>query len=70
MAKQRIDAKFRTAVKAYDARHDRDPQRQIEIQKWCVDQLTAAGIKGAETELKLPGAYREKSWDVGLMVDD
>ncbi len=70
MDKQRIDAKFRAAVKAYDARHDRDPQRQIEIQKWCVDQLTAAGIKGATTELKLPGAYRKKNWDVGLMVDD
>ena len=31
---------------------------------YCVEQLAARGLAGAETEVRVPGAGREKKWDV------
>lgn len=57
------------AIRAFRTRRARAKNRQEDIQLYCVDELARRGIPGAEIEIKLPGAYRSKDWDVGLMVD-
>ena len=62
-----IPVKLGRALEDFQSRPDRDPQRQIEVQRWCVNQLRLKGVEGALTEVQLPGAYRAKNWDVALV---
>jgi Restriction endonuclease XhoI len=62
-------ARLQAALEEFRRRHPRDPTRQRAIQHYCVEELEARGISGASTEVVLPGSYRNKVWDVGLVVD-
>jgi hypothetical protein len=61
-------ARFQAALEDFRSRHSRDSTRQRAIQAYCVDELTARGVEGVAVEVRLPGAYRDKVWDVGLVV--
>ena len=37
-------------------------------QKYCCAELAARGGDGAQIEVAMPGRYRVKRWDVGLLV--
>lgn len=37
-----------------------------EIQRWCVTELSKAGVEGALIEQTVPCYYRDKDWDVAL----
>jgi hypothetical protein len=57
------------AMRAFRERHPQNSRRQEPIQVYCCEQLAQRGLEGAEIEVPMPGRYREKSWDVGLIVD-
>jgi hypothetical protein len=59
--------RFQAALEDFRSRHPRDSSRQREIQRFCVEELAKRGIVGAGVEVALPGAYRAKVWDVGLL---
>jgi hypothetical protein len=52
----------------FRTRHARASNRQEAIQRYCCDELRKRGLHGANTEVSLRGAYRDKKWDVGLTV--
>ncbi len=56
-------------MKLFRARHARASNRQEDIQLYCVQELTKRGLIGASIEVIMPGFYRAKAWDVGLIVD-
>lgn len=56
------------ALEDFRSRHPRDPNRQRAIQRYCCQELAARGIAGALPEVEMPAAYRNKIWDVGLIV--
>lgn len=56
-------------MKLFRARHPRASNRQEDIQLYCVQELTKRGLIGASIEVIMPGFYRAKAWDVGLIVD-
>ncbi len=58
-----------TAMRLFRARHPRASNRQEDIQLYCVQELTKRGLIGASIEVIMPGFYRAKAWDVGLIVD-
>jgi hypothetical protein len=57
------------AMQVFRARHPRASNRQEEIQKLCCTELAKRGLDGAQIEVTMPGFYRPKKWDVGLVVD-
>lgn len=56
-------------MKAFRLRHPRASNRQEDIQLFCVSELERRGVRGAAIEVAMPGFYRDKKWDVGLIVD-
>jgi hypothetical protein len=54
-------------MRAFRERHPRDSSRQEAIQLYCCAELEKRGLAGAEIEVDMPGAYRTKKWDVGLI---
>lgn len=54
-------------MRAFRERHPRDSTRQEAIQLYCCGELEKRGLIGAEIEVDMPGAYRVKKWDVGLI---
>lgn len=56
-------------MKLFRARHPRASNRQEDIQLYCCEELTKRGLVGAEIEVLMPGFYRDKKWDVGLIAD-
>ncbi len=63
-------ARFQAALEDFRSRHPRDSTRQRAIQGYCVEELQARGVEGVGVEVVLPGFYRNKVWDVGLVVGD
>lgn len=57
------------AMVEFRKRHARASTRQEAIQRFCCAELKRRGLDGAEIEVKMPGAYRLKKWDVGLLRD-
>ncbi len=57
-------------MEAFRLRQARASTRQEAIQQFCCDELAQRGLSGARVEVRLPGAYRDKKWDVGLVVDE
>jgi hypothetical protein len=60
--------RLQPALVEFRSRHARDSGRQRAIQQYCVDELAVRGVSGALAEVLLPGSYRDKKWDVGLVV--
>jgi hypothetical protein len=58
-----------SAIRDFRNRHERAPNRQEAIQLYCCQELAERGIDGAEIEVPLPGHYRTKVWDIGLIED-
>ncbi|MGB2711795.1 MAG: PaeR7I family type II restriction endonuclease [Conexibacter sp.] len=56
------------AMKAFRSRHPRASNRQEAIQLFCVAELERRGLRGSTIEVSMPGHYRDKKWDVGLVV--
>jgi hypothetical protein len=56
------------AMREFRLRHPRASNRQEAIQMYCVAELGRRGLQGAAIELTMPGYYREKKWDVGLLT--
>lgn len=54
-------------MREFRKRHARDSNRQEAIQRFCCAELKKRGLDGAEIEVDMPGAYRTKTWDVGLV---
>lgn len=57
------------AMRAFRKRHARASNRQEAIQLYCCAELEKRGLVGAEIEVAMPGAYRTKKWDVGLIEE-
>lgn len=57
------------AMRLFRAMHPRASNRQEAIQEYCCLELEKRGLAGVEIEVPMPGFYREKKWDVGLIVD-
>src|SRR4051812_5922318 len=57
------------AMVAFRERQARASNRQEAIQLYCCAELKRRGLDGAEIEVPMPARYRNKKWDVGLMVD-
>jgi Restriction endonuclease XhoI len=57
------------AMRQFRERHPRSSNRQEAIQRFCCSELEKRGLEGAEIEINLPGAYRVKKWDVGLIEE-
>ncbi len=55
------------AMHEFRKRHARASTRQEAIQRFCCAELKRRGLDGAEIEVDMPGAYRDKKWDVGLL---
>lgn len=56
-------------MREFRERHPRASNRQEAIQLYCCAELEKRGLSGADIEVDLPGAYRTKKWDVGLIED-
>src|SRR3954469_22566420 len=54
-------------MKEFRKRHPRASNRQEAIQRYCVNELERRGLRGADIEVIMPGYYRNKAWDVGLV---
>ncbi|MDQ1685221.1 MAG: hypothetical protein QOC82_1958 [Frankiaceae bacterium] len=54
---------------AFRLRQARASDRQEAIQLYCCDELRARGLRAAEIEVPIAGAYRTKRWDVGMVID-
>lgn len=70
VAEKPLPRRLGRALDDFRSRPPRSSRRQIEVQRWCVSQLSRRGVKGAQVEVSLPGAYRNKNWDVALVVDN
>ncbi|MEU8431273.1 hypothetical protein [Micromonospora sp. NPDC048887] len=57
--------RLQDAMERFRLRPARAANRQLEVQLYCCEELTRRGLYGAEIEKRLPGAYRDKMWDVG-----
>jgi hypothetical protein len=57
------------AMQEFRKRHPRDSRRQEPIQLYCCQELKKRGLTDAKIEQPMAGYYREKNWDVGLIVD-
>jgi hypothetical protein len=57
------------AMKLFREKHPRASTRQEAIQLYCCEELAKRGLAGAEMERTMPGHYRPKKWDVGLLVE-
>lgn len=55
-------------MRIFRTRHARASNRQEDIQRYCCAELKRRGLQGAEIEVAMPGHYRAKKWDVGLMI--
>jgi hypothetical protein len=64
------DVDLAAAMHEFRKRHARASNRQEAIQIYCCYELDRRGIHDAEIEVLMPGYYREKRWDVGLIEDD
>jgi Restriction endonuclease XhoI len=60
---------FSRALEGFRTRKSVASNRQLEIQEFCVAELTDRGVPDVGIELSMPGAYRIKKWDVGVVVD-
>ena len=58
------------AMHVFRTRHPRASNRQEAIQLFCCAELEKRGVSGAEIEVDMPGVYRTKKWDVGLIADN
>lgn len=56
------------AMRLFRERHPRASNRQEAIQLFCCSELKKRGLAGAQIEVLMPGYYRAKKWDVGLLV--
>lgn len=56
-------------MRQFRLRHPRASNRQEPIQTYCCEELQTRGLLGARIEVTLPGAYRDKVWDVGRLSD-
>jgi hypothetical protein len=57
------------AIRDFRTKHPQSSNRQEQLQLYCCAELEARGIVGPKIEVVLPGQYRAKKWDVGLVVD-
>jgi hypothetical protein len=57
------------AMKDFRGRKTQASNRQVAIQRFCCAELEERGVEGVEIEVPMPGRYRTKTWDVGLIVD-
>jgi hypothetical protein len=57
------------AMREFRKRDSRASNRQQAIQLFCCAELENRGVSGAQIEVDMPGAYRTKKWDVGLVED-
>jgi hypothetical protein len=60
---------FEEAIEAFRGRSPQAGNRQIGIQLYCVSELARRGIPDAKPEVLMPGRYRDKMWDVGVIRD-
>jgi hypothetical protein len=58
---------FVAAIEGFRVRPAQASNRQIDIQRYCVAELRRRGIAEAATEVPMPGRYRVKVWDVGVL---
>jgi hypothetical protein len=58
------------AMRQFRLREARASNRQQAIQLYCCDELRRRGLVDAQIEVRLPGAYRDKVWDVGRLSVD
>jgi hypothetical protein len=63
------EERLQEAMRQFRLRHARSSTRQNAIQIYCCEELSRRGLVGARTEVRLPGAYRDKMWDVGRLSD-
>lgn len=61
-----IDSLYRLAITEGKSQ---SPQRLAALASFCVEQLALRGLQGASAEQNIPGAGRQKSWDVGWQYD-
>jgi len=59
--------RLQEAMRQFRLRQARASNRQEAIQTYCCDELERRGLLGARIEVILPGAYRDKTWDVGRL---
>jgi hypothetical protein len=59
--------RLQEAMREFRLRATRASNRQMAIQTYCCDELRRRGLLDAEIEVRLPGAYRAKKWDVGRL---
>lgn len=65
-AARRLPNKLAGAIEDFRQRPERSPVRMMAVQNWLIQELERRGLPGALPEQTLPGAYRDKSWDVVL----
>lgn len=65
-AQDAVDALYRIAVKEGKAT---STSRLDVLADFCVQELTRRGLKGVEKEAPIPGAGREKKWDIAWRYD-
>lgn len=57
------------AMQKFREKDPRASNRQEAIQLYCCSELAKRGLAEAAIEVPMPGHYRDKKWDVGLIVD-
>ena len=65
-AQDAVDALYRIAVTEGKAT---STSRLDVLADFCVQELTRRGLKGVEKEAPIPGAGREKKWDIAWRYD-
>lgn len=65
-AQDAVDDLYRIAV---TERKSTSGSRLDVLADFCVQELTRRGLKGVEKEASIPGAGREKKWDVAWQYD-
>lgn len=65
-AQDAVDALYRTAVA--EAKKTSGARLDV-LADFCVQELTRRGLKNVEKEASIPGAGREKKWDVAWRYD-
>lgn len=65
-AQDAVDDLYRVAITEEKAT---STSRLDLLADFCVQELTRRGLKGVEKEASIPGAGREKKWDVAWRYD-
>ena len=66
VAQDAVDALYRTAI----AEAKKTSAARLDVlADFCVQELTRRGLENVEKEASIPGAGREKKWDVAWRYD-